>query len=324
MTIKTFFEQHKLLLAPMAGVSDYVFRSLCLEQGADLGYTEMVSAKGLSFNNEKTKSLLQLAEGEEKIAVQLFGHEPQVIADEAAWIAGQLSERLAYIDINMGCPARKIVRKGDGCALMTDPALAQRIVDKTSSAARVPIGVKMRRGYYLGDESAVSFALKVEEAGASFVAVHGRYAEQYYRGEADWGTIARVKEALSIPVIGNGDISRGSDVANLKKLSSCDAFMIGRAARGNPWIFNSCRAVLAHKPDPGPPSLSVRMAGAKRHAALLSNGEGAGLVRMRKHAIWYVSGLPGASAARQRINDASSLDDFNAIFDDMLYYQEER
>ena len=210
-----FFQQHRLLLAPMAGVSDEAFRALCREQGADLAYTEMVSAKGLSFANEKTRRLLALAPGEDQVAVQLFGHEPDVMAREAGWIEDEMGEALAYLDVNMGCPARKIVSKGDGSALMKEPGLAASIVRAVASAVEHPVTVKFRRGWALGDETAPAFARRMEDAGAAAVAVHGRFAEQYYQGRADWGAVARVKEAVGVPVVGNGDVRCGADAAAL-------------------------------------------------------------------------------------------------------------
>ena len=187
------FGKYRALLAPMAGVSDIAFRTLCREAGADMAFTEMVSAKGLSFANEKTRHLLALAEGEEVVAVQLFGHEPAVMASQAAWIEQEMGESLAYLDINMGCPARKIVSKGDGSALMRDPDLAAVIVRAVKAAVAHPVTVKFRRGWGLGDETAPAFARCMEEAGADAVTVHGRFAEQLYRGSADWGVIARVR-----------------------------------------------------------------------------------------------------------------------------------
>ena len=240
-----FFSNHPLLLAPMAGVSDEAFRTLCLEQGADLAYTEMVSAKGLSYANEKTRHLLALAPGEERVAVQLFGHEPDTMAAQAAWVEQEMGEALAYLDINMGCPARKIVSKGDGSALMKEPALAADIVRAVARAVEHPVAVKFRRGWAEGCETAPEFARRMEDAGAAMVAVHGRFAEQLYRGRADWGVIARVKEAVRVPVTGNGDVRCGADAAAMVARTGCDAVMIARGAEGNPWVFAQARAALA-------------------------------------------------------------------------------
>lgn len=317
-SLEGFFERHRLLLAPMAGVSDEAFRALCREQGADLTYTEMVSAKGLSYANEKTRRLLRLAPGEDQVAVQLFGHEPAVMASQAAWVEQEMGASLAYLDINMGCPARKIVTKGDGSALMKDPALAADIVRAVAAAVEHPATVKFRRGWAEGDETCVEFARRMEDAGAAAVAVHGRFALQMYRGRADWGAIARVKEAVGIPVVGNGDVKRGADACALVAQTGCDAVMIARGAQGNPWVFAQCKAALAGEAEPAAPSAAERVAMALRHARLLAQREGRNIVRMRKHAMWYMAGLPGASAARGRINSCVSVADFDAVFDSLL------
>lgn len=313
-----FFSERRLLLAPMAGVSDEAFRTLCREQGADLTYTEMVSAKGLSYANEKTRHLLHLAEGEDQVAVQLFGHEPDVMADQARWVEQEMGETLAYLDINMGCPARKIVSKGDGSALMKTPDLAASIVHAVSAAVEHPVTVKFRRGWAEGDETCVEFARRMEDAGAAAVAVHGRYALQLYRGRAEWDAIARVKAAVSIPVVGNGDVKCGADAVGLVERTGCDAVMIARAAEGNPWVFAQCKAALAGEPEPAKPSVEERIAMARRHARLLAEREGRNIARMRKHAMWYMTGLPGAAAARAKINACVSVEDFDRVFDELL------
>lgn len=320
MSMFDFFSERRLLLAPMAGVSDEAFRTLCREQGADLTYTEMVSAKGLSYANEKTRHLLHLAEGEDRVAVQLFGHEPDVMADQARWVEQEMGETLAYLDINMGCPARKIVSKGDGSALMKTPDLAAAIVRAVSAAVEHPVTVKFRRGWAEGDETCVEFARRMEDAGAAAVAVHGRYALQLYRGRAEWDAIARVKAAVSIPVVGNGDVKCGADAVALVERTGCDAVMIARAAEGNPWVFAQCKAALADEPEPAKPSVEERIAMARRHARLLAEREGRNIVRMRKHAMWYMTGLPGAAAARAKINACVSVEDFDRVFDELLVY----
>ena len=313
-----FFQNHRLLLAPMAGVSDEAFRALCREQGADLAFTEMVSAKGLSYANEKTRHLLALAPGEDQVAVQLFGHEPDTMAAQAAWIEQEMGESLAYLDVNMGCPARKIVSKGDGSALMREPGLAASIVRAIRAAVAHPVTVKFRRGWAQGEETAPDFARRMEDAGACAVAVHGRFAEQLYRGSADWGVVARVKEAVRVPVVGNGDVARGADAAALVAQTGCDAVMIARGAEGNPWVFAQAKAALEGVPEPPAPGARERIAMARRHARLLSRREGKNIVRMRKHAMWYLAGLPGAAAARAKINACVSVEDFDRVFDELL------
>lgn len=303
----------------MAGVSDTAFRTLCLEQGADLTYTEMVSAKGLSYANEKTRHLLDVADGETQVAVQLFGHEPAVMASEAAWIERAMGPSLAYLDLNMGCPARKIVSKGDGSRLMTTPDLARSVVEAVVEAVSVPVTCKFRRGYAIGEELAVPFAVMVEEAGAAAVTVHGRYAMQYYSGSADWDVIAAVKRAVSVPVVGNGDVRSGDDALAMVERTGCDAVMIARAAEGNPWVFADVQAALAGRMRPEPPGFEQRIAMARRHAALLAEREAKSIVRMRKHAMWYFAGLPHAAAARREINSCTTLADFNRVFDELMY-----
>ncbi|MEG1425108.1 MAG: tRNA dihydrouridine synthase DusB [Raoultibacter sp.] len=317
-----FFSQHPLLLAPMAGVTDEAFRSLCREQGASLTYTEMVSSKGLSYANEKTCQLLRTSCDENCVAVQIFGHEPDTMAQQAAWIEKSMGARVAYIDINMGCPARKIVSKGDGSALMETPRLARDIIAAVVDAVTVPVTVKFRRGFNLDKETAPSFALMAEHAGASAVAVHGRFSEQLYRGQADWGVISRVKQTVSIPVIGNGDVKCGEDVVTMRQQTGCDAVMIGRAAEGNPWIFAAAKAAWDGVAAPAAPTYEQRIACAKRHAALLAERDERSIIRMRKHAMWYLAGMPGAAVARSRINGCATLNDFDEVFDAVLVHLE--
>ena len=308
------FGEYRLILAPMAGVTDIALRTLCREQGADMTFTEMVSAKGLSYANEKTRHLLDLADGEKSVAVQIFGHEPDTMASQASWIEDSLGGNLAYIDINMGCPVRKIAGKGDGAALMRDPDLAARIATCVCKAVSHPVTCKFRRGFAMDEETAPAFARRLEQAGVAGVTVHGRYAEQMYRGRADWGVIARVKEAVSIPVVGNGDVMRGQDAVALYEQTGCDAVMIARGAQGNPWIFKEAKTAFEGELYE-PPTVQERLTMARRHAELLTHREGRNIVRMRKHAAWYVSGLPGAAKARGMFNECTSLEEFNRVFD---------
>lgn len=313
------FGKYKALLAPMAGVTDAAFRTLCREQGADLAFTEMVSAKGLSYANEKTRRLVELGEDEDEVAVQLFGHEPDVVARQAAWIEQELGKRLAYIDVNMGCPARKIVSKGDGSALMKSPGLAAEIVSAAKSAVSRPVTCKFRRGWSEAEgESAVEFALAMQEAGADAVCVHGRYSTQMYRGSAEWGAISRVKEALDVPVVGNGDVRCGADAARMAEETGCDAVMVARAAEGNPWVFADVQAALSGDDPPAAPTARERLEAAKRHVLMLDAQREGRLAPMRKHAAWYVSGMPHAAAARGRFNQCSTKEDFLAVFDALL------
>lgn len=314
------FGKYQVLLAPMAGVSDIALRILCREQGADLTYTEMVSAKGLSYANDKTRGLLDVAAAEEEVAVQLFGHEPETMAAQAAWVEEILADKLAYLDVNMGCPARKIVTKGDGSALMNEPELAEAIVRAMTGVVSHPVTVKFRRGWSLGDETAVEFAKRMEQAGAAAVAIHGRYAQQMYQGAADWGVIGRVKDAVGVFVVGNGDVTSGERATSMFEQTGCDAVMIARGAQGNPWVFADVKASLSGATFK-PPTVLERIAMARRHATLLNQRDARNIVRMRKHACWYMHGLPGASKARLLFNQCSTLDDFNEVFDMMeLHY----
>lgn len=312
------FGRYRVLLAPMAGVSDIAFRQLCREQGADLAYTEMVSAKGLSYANEKTRHLLDLAENESMVGVQLFGHEPEVMAEEASWVEGALGDHLALLDINMGCPARKIVKKGDGAALMREPALAAEIVRAVVSRTNVPVTVKFRRGWAMGSETAPEFAKRMEDAGAKAVTVHGRYAEQLYRGASDAECIARTKEALSIPVVGNGDIFSSDDALRMVSLTHCDAVMVARGSQGNPWLFAQIQSAFDGREAPAKPTVQERIEMARRHARLLDALDRRVVVRMRKHAMWYMHGLPGAASARGRLNACTTLAEFEAVLDGLL------
>ncbi len=307
-----------VLLAPMAGVNDIAFRQICLEHGCDITYTEMVSSKALSFANEKTRQLLDRAPNESMVAVQLFGHEPDTMAREAAWVESEMGDSLAYIDINMGCPARKIVKKGDGSALMTTPDLAAEIVKKVSRAVECPTTVKFRKGYAAEEDVAVEFALRMEDAGAAALTVHGRTAAQFYSGRADWDVIARVKDAVSVPVVGNGDVTCARDALMLRGKTGCDAIMIGRAAQGNPWIFEQVRAALSGGDEPVAPNCGERVDMARRHAEILSHRMGNNLVYMRKHVMWYLRGIPGAARARGELNQCVTLADFNRVLDQLL------
>lgn len=312
---ESLFDNRKIVLAPMAGVGDEVFRELCRELGAQLTYTEMVSAKALSYANKKTANLLTLSDVEDKVSVQLFGHEPSTMASQAAWVEQSLGDRLFAIDINMGCPARKIAGKGDGAALMRDPELASSIVGAIYKTVSCPVTVKFRRGFELDNETAVEFGKRMEAAGASAVAIHGRYAQQFYRGNADWNIIARCKEALSIPVIGNGDITNGERALAMIEQTKCDAIMVGRGAQGYPWIFKDIASRLSGGSGYAGPTPAEKMALATRHAKMLSERSGRNIVRMRKHAMWYVAGTKDAAATRRKINNAVTFEEFAEIFE---------
>lgn len=323
---REFVRGRGIILAPLAGVSDVAFRQMCVEHGAQLTFTEMVSAKGLSYANEKTVHLIDMAPNESFVGVQLFGHEPETMASQAAWIEEHLGERLAVIDVNMGCPARKIVSKGDGCALMKDLPLAETIVRSIVSAVHAPVTVKMRRAYDMGPDTAPELAKRAEHAGAAAVTVHGRYATQMYRGESDWDVISKVKQSVSIPVIGNGDIRCGSDAVAMVNSTGCDSVMIARGAQGNPWIFwdVACafqEAGLLEHATQDPcfrlPTAYDRIDAARRQTTILNERDPKSVVRMRKHASWYIKGLPGASAARAALNACTWADDFFQVYSEL-------
>ena len=309
------FGKYRVLLAPMAGVTDIAFRTLCREAGADMAFTEMVSAKGLSFANEKTRHLLALADGEKQVAVQLFGHEPDVMASQAAWIEQEMGESLAYLDINMGCPVPKVVNNGEGSALMKNPKLVGEIVKKVASSIQKPLTVKIRKGFTEDCVNAVEIAKIIEDAGAAAVAVHGRTREQYYSGRADWDIIRRVKEAVSIPVIGNGDVDSPKSAKRLLEETGCDGIMIGRAARGNPWIFSRIRSYLENGTMPDEPSSSDVREMILKHARLQLEykGEYTGMREMRKHVAWYTAGMPHSASVRRKVNEIETYEQLEEL-----------
>ena len=320
MDYSVFLKTHKVMLAPMAGVSDPAFRQLCVEQGASLAFTEMVSAKGLSYANERTAHLVDLYDGENLVGVQIFGHEPDTMANQAKWIEQALGKRLAVIDINMGCPVKKIAGKGDGAALIKDFVLAGQIISAVVNAVEVPVTVKTRRGYYDGEETCIDFARMAQDSGAAALGVHGRFATQMYRGKADWDCIARTKAAVDIPVIGNGDVFSAEDAVSLFNQTGCDAILVARGAEGNPWIFKQIASALDGEVLGEKPSPQERIEMARRHAHLLADRHPKAVVRMRKHACWYVKGIPGATAARGTFNACTTAEDFDHAFDTLLSF----
>ena len=304
---------HPILLAPMAGYTDAAFRALCLGCGCDLTCTEMVSAKGLLFGSVRTTEYLRLAPEESKIAVQLFGHEPDVLSDAAKLVCDALGERLACIDLNMGCPAPKIVSNGDGSALLKNPSLAGRIVAAVAAASRVPVTVKFRKGFDDGENIAVPFAVILEENGASAVTVHPRTRAQQYGGKADRSVIRSVKEAVSIPVIGNGDIASGADALRMLRETGCDGVMAARGALGNPWLFAEIRAAFAGEPYT-PPTDRERYETAVLHAERIVAEKGPhGLGELRKHIPFYLRGTRNARELRQKINGVRDVSELRAL-----------
>lgn len=309
--------ENNLILAPMAGVTDLPFRILCKEQGAALCCMEMVSAKGIFYNNKNTESLLMVDEAERPVSLQLFGSDPDIISQMAARIEDRNWD---ILDINMGCPVPKVVNNGDGSALMKNPVLAGQIIEKTVKAIKKPVTVKIRKGFDDDHINAVEMAHVAQESGAAAVAVHGRTREQYYSGKADWSIIADVKAAVDIPVIGNGDILDAKDVIAMGQQTGCDGFMIGRGCQGNPWIFHQILHYFGTGELIGKPPIEEMIATMLRHARLQIEYKGPylGIREMRKHAAWYTAGYKGASKLRGRINDVETYQDLEQLFSQFL------
>ncbi len=294
--------KNNVFLAPMAGITDMAYRLICKEFGAGLTYTEMVSAKGIYYNDEKTQLLTKVDERERPVAIQIFGSDPDIMAD----VAQKISEKAEIIDINMGCPAPKVVKNDDGSKLMLNPQLIDEITYKVVKASKVPITVKIRKGWNDSNVNAVEIAQILEKNGISAVAVHGRTREQFYSGNADWDIIKKVKQSVNIPVIGNGDVVDFESAEKMVKYTGCDAVMIGRAALGNPWIFKE--VLEKQKVEVSPKELFKVIS---KHYDLLTDlkGEYIAVREMRKHISWYIKGLSSATQIRKQINELESKEE---------------
>lgn len=309
--------QGNLVLGPMAGVTDLPFRLLCKEQGADLIYTEMVSAKGIQFNNKNTESLLMVEEEERPVSLQLFGADPYILSETAKRIEHR---NFDILDLNMGCPVPKVVNNGEGSALMKEPKLVSEIVKAISSAIKKPFTVKIRRGFTESSVNAVEIAKIAEAAGAAAIAVHGRTREQYYSGKADWNIIREVKNAVSIPVIGNGDVLTAEDALRMIQETGCDGIMIARGAMGNPWIFSQLKEYFKTGTHPEKPTVDEAVNMMLRHArmAIEYKGEFTGIREMRKHVAWYTTGYPLAAKLRNRVNEIESYQELEELLQEYL------
>lgn len=313
--------ENNLILAPMAGVTDLPFRLLCKEQGAGLICMEMVSAKAILYHNKNTEELLAIHEKERPVSLQLFGSDPDIISE----MAKQIEERpFSILDINMGCPVPKVVNNGDGSALMKQPLLAGKIIEKTVKSIKKPVTVKIRKGFDEAHINAVEMAHIAQESGAAAIAVHGRTREQFYSGKADWDIIRQVKEAVHIPVIGNGDLLCASDVRAMAAQTGCDGFMIGRGAQGNPWIFRQIAEELETGRPAAKPPMEEMIQMMLRHARMLIEYKGSytGIREMRKHAAWYTAGYRNASKLRAKINEVESYEQLEELFQQVISYNE--
>ena len=313
--IRAMLASANVVLGPMAGITEAPFRGICKSMGAGLTYTEMVGAKGLHYNPDSaiSRALLTFSPDETPCAVQVYGGDPEMMAEQARGIVERHPGEVALIDINMGCPVSKVVARGEGSALMRTPELAAAIVTRVAETCGVPVTVKIRAGWDAASVNAAEFARAMEAAGASAIAVHGRTRDQFYLGKADWGVIAAVKRAVSVPVIGSGDVVSAADARAMLERTGVDAVMVARGAQGHPWIFREARALIDTGVEIAPPSPFERVDMARRHAAaLVAFDTPRTFVRIRKHVGWYVTGLPGATYLRARVNSAESYEDLDA------------
>lgn len=319
MKINNIEFKNPFVMAPLAGITDKSMRTLCTEQGAAMTYTEMVSGKGLWYGDRKSGTLLEIGEKEDKVAFQLFGSEPEIMA----FAAKELKDRdNVLIDLNVGCPVPKIVKNGEGSALLKQPDVLYDVVSAMVKAAGKPVTAKIRMGFAKGENLAVETAKALEAAGAAAVTVHGRTREQYYEGKADWNVIADVKKALSIPVLGNGDVQTGEDAVAMMEQTGCDGVMIARGALGNPWIFRDAVALWNGEEKPPAPGTEEKIRMLLRHLDMVAEDKGDRIAvrEMRKHVGWYVKGLRGAASIKREINQIDDIQEMRKAIGSIIDY----
>ena len=310
---------NEVFLSPMAGVTDLPFRTICKEKGCGMLYTEMINAKALCYDDENTKKMLRMDKDEHPVAVQIFGSDPEFMG-KAAIIMNQYPNEI--LDINMGCPAPKVIKNGDGSALMRNPKLAAEVLTAVVKNSEKPVTLKIRKGWHDDSVNAVEIAKIAEECGISALAIHGRTREQFYSGKADWDIIAEIKQAINIPVIGNGDVFEVEDAVNMLEKTKCDAIMIGRGAQGNPWIFNRINHYMKTGKILPEPTLEEKITTAIRHMnlAVAEHGDYVAVREMRKHIGWYLKGLKNSAKYRDQINKITDYKEVIAMLEEYMQH----